>query len=144
MPLYRGKIIDGKPALNWPAFNAECKKHTESGFVVEVREYDPDKELSLQQMKYLHAVVVPLFSNYTGDSKQYWENKLKVECGSKWFKPEIISVCGHEYTIIPSKKHLSVKDFSEWYSNIRDFGDSINCIVPPPDPRWRENQKECE
>jgi hypothetical protein len=140
MPRFTGKTIDNKPQAQWPSIYAACRKHER--FTVEIRKYDEQAEISRNQMAYLHAVIIPLFSNYTGDSQQYWENKLKLECGSKWFKPEIITVCGREFVVIPSKKTLSVKDFSEWYQNIRDYGDTVGCIVPPPDPNWREEEQK--
>jgi hypothetical protein len=119
----------------------ECAQYPR--FLVEVRKYDEEREISLKQMAYFHAVVVPLFVDYTGDSPQYWENRLKLECGSKWFKPEVIEIEGRHITIVPSKKRLSTKNFSEWYQNIRDFGDSIGVLVPPPDPEWRTNKEKC-
>jgi len=137
---FRGQTIDGQPAARWDQVHKACSKHAR--FIIEVRKYDEAREISLQQMAFLHAVVIPLFVDYTGDSPQYWQNKLKLECGSKWFKVETVTVGKHSYTIIPSKTKLSVNDFSEWYQNISDFGDSIDCPVPPPDPNWRINQQQ--
>ena len=137
MSIYRGRIVNNQPIADWKAIYAQCRKHADKGFVIEVRPYSPDHEISLRQMAYYHAVILPLFSAYTGDSQHYWDHYLKLVCGSKWFKSETVRVCGREITTLPSKTTLSIKDFSEWYQNIRDFGDSINCIVPPPDPQWR-------
>ncbi len=136
---FLGKTRDKQPAADWKAVYRECAKYPR--FIIEAREYNEAREISLAQMAYFHAVVVPLFSDYTGDSKQYWENKLKIECGSKWFTPVPIVIDGQTYYTIPSKTTLTVKDFSEWYQNIRDFGDTVGCLVPPPDPEWRENEK---
>ena len=136
--IFNGKTVDGKPETNWPEIYRFCSN--QERFIVEVRKLDPEREISLQQMKYFHAVVIPLFVEYTGDSPQYWENKLKLECGSKWFQPKIVTVDGKDFAFLPSKKKLSVADFSEWYQNITDYGLSVNVVIPPPDPRWREHQ----
>lgn len=121
----------------WNEIYAECRKYDK--FIVEVREYDEAKEISLAQMRYLHGAVIPLFVDFTGDSPQYWENKLKLECGSKWFKPEWIAINGKSFYVIPSKKNLSVKDCNEWFQNIIDFGNAIGCPIPLPDPNWKTN-----
>jgi len=132
---YKGKTVDKQPTCNWKAVYRDCAKHQQ--FIVEIREYNEEKEISRQQMKYLHAVIIPLFVDYTGDSPQYWENKLKLECGSKWFKPEIINVNGNPFTIIPSKKIISINNFTEWYQNITDYGLQHGVIVPPPNKDWK-------
>ena len=139
---YLGYTIEGEAAANWKSIYIECAKFER--FIVEVRRYDEEREISLQQIGFFHAGIVPLFVNYTGDSKQYWENKLKLECGSKWFTPKEITISGHIYTVIPSKTNLSTKDFSEWYQNITDFGLQHGVVIPPPDPNWRLNKKQME
>jgi hypothetical protein len=136
MRTFKGATIDKQAAADWPTIQREAAKHPR--FVIEVREYNEAAEISLKQMAYFHAVVVPLFVKEFGDSPQYWENKLKIECGSKWFMPELIKIGGNLFVTIPSKKKLKVSDFCEWYQNISDLGLSINCIVPPPDPEWRQ------
>lgn len=137
MAKFQVQRINGQPVGSWKAIYRECLKHERA--IVEVRPYDPEKEISIQQMRYLHGVVIPLFVDFTGDSAQYWENKLKLECGSQWFKPEVITIGVQKFVTIPSKKTMSTKDFSNWYQNIRDYGDSIGCPVPPPDSQWRIN-----
>lgn len=131
-----GKTVNGQPATDWNKVYGECAKHEQ--FVIEITAYDPDKEITKNQMAYFHAVIIPMFVESTGDSPQYWENKLKVECGTKWFKPEEINIGGHTYCFIPSKKTLSKTDFSEWYQNITDYGLTVGVVVPPPNPEWRK------
>ena len=100
-------------------------------------------KISNQQMAFFHAVIVPMFAEYTGDSKDYTEKLLKVKCGWKWFEPETIEVRGIELAVIPTKTRLSTKDFMEWYENIVSFGLELGVIVPPPDPTWRNNDNVC-
>jgi hypothetical protein len=138
---FKGETIDGSAVLDWQKVYGECEKYHR--FVIEIRELDEQREISLQQMKYFHAVVVPLFSEWNGDSKGCWETRLKLECGSKWFTPEVHVVDGKPYSFIPSKKTLSVKDCSEWFQNIMDYGLREGVVVPPPDPEWRKNN-ECQ
>jgi hypothetical protein len=124
----------------WKVIFQECVKHPE--FMIEVRAHSADKEISLQQMRFLHGAVIPLFVKHTGDSPQNWENRLKIECGSRWFSPKTITVRGQSYTIIPSKTTLTTKDFNEWLQNITDYGLTIDVTVPPPDPEWKKHQSK--
>lgn len=137
---FQGRTVNNQPAAAWKHIYSECIKHPE--FIIEVRPYSIEKEISRQQMRFLHGVVIPLFVKHTGDSPQNWENRLKVECGSKWFTPKIITVKSQNYTIIPSKTNLSTKDFMEWLQNITDYGLTIGIAVPPPDPQWREHLRK--
>ena len=133
--IFKGKTIDGQPAAAWEAVYKACTRHER--FVVEVRNYDPDKEISLQQMKYLHAVVIPALAEYIGCSQLIAEIILKKKCGEEWF---IQQVDGNE--IIISKTMLTIKQTTKWLENCWDFMESINCPVPPPDPNWRVNQQK--
>ena len=133
--IFTGKTHDGQPAASWTAIYKACVKYNQ--FVVEVRELDPEREISLQQMRYLHAVVFPALSEYMGCSELMAEVILKKKCGEQWFIQE---VDGND--IIISKTMLTVKQTTTWLENIWDFMETINCPVPPPDPRWRQNQEK--
>ncbi len=134
MTAFRGKTHDNSPATDWDAVYAECGKHTE--FVIEVRRHDPDKEISLQQMKYIHAVVIPALSEYVGCSQLMAELLLKKKCGEQWF----VKFVDKTETII-SKTNLSVNQTTKWLENIWDWMESINCPVSPPDKNWVEKQE---
>jgi len=133
--IFTGKTIDGEPVTHWPVIHETCAKYDR--FVIEVRRYDADKEISLQQMKYLHAVVIPALAEYTGLSQLMAELILKKKCGSQWF---IREVDGNE--IIISKTMLTTKQTTAWLENIWDWMESVGCPVPPPDPQWRINQSK--
>ncbi len=134
MTTHRGKTIEDNPTADWKAIYAQCAKH--ETFVVEVRKYDANKEISRQQMAYIHAVVFPALSEYVGCSLLMAELMLKKRCGEQWF---VQKVDGCE--VILSKTMLSVKQTTEWMENIFDWMESINCPVSLPDPKWRENQE---
>ncbi|MCK5127223.1 MAG: hypothetical protein KAR42_13295 [candidate division Zixibacteria bacterium] len=135
MPKFRGRTIDNQPAANWPAIHRACAKHDQ--FIVEVRAYDEAKEISLQQMRWLHCKNGPItiLSEYMGVSKLIAELILKRKCGEEFFVHKIDGE-----TVIASKTMLSVKDTTVWIDNIFDFMDAIGCPVQPPDPSWRQNQ----
>lgn len=135
--IFEGFTTDGEPATNWPKIHEDCAKHDR--FIIEVRKFDPEREISLQQMKWLHCKNGPivLLAEYMGCSKMIAELILKKKCGERFF---IHKIDGD--TVIASKSMLSVKQTNEWIENIFDFMDSINCPVQPPDPKWRENQQK--
>ena len=133
MTTYRGKTIEGEPSADWKTIYAQCSKCDR--FVIDVREYDTNKEISIQQMKYFHAVIVPLLAEYVGCSQLMAELILKKKCGEQWF----IKIIDKTETII-SKTHLTINQMTKWLENIFDWMESIGCPVPPPDNKWRENQ----
>jgi hypothetical protein len=132
---YLGKTENNQPIANWKAVYANCAKYAR--FVVEVREYDEQKEISLQQMKYMHSVVFPALAQYVGCSELMAEIMLKKKCGEQWF---IQKIDGNE--IILSKTMLTVKQTTKWLENCWEWLESIGCPVPPPDPNWKLNRKE--
>ncbi len=135
---FRGETIQSQPVADWPAIETLCVKYDR--FVIEVRKYDSAKEISLQQMKYLHAVVIPALADHVGCSELMAEICLKKKCGEAFF---IQKLDGEQ--IIISKTMLTAKQTTIWLENIWDWMESINCPVPPPDPAWRANkQKEKE
>ena len=132
---YKGNTNNDQPLADWKAIYKQCRKYER--FIIEVREYDPEKEISLQQMKYIHAVLVPALADYVGCSKLMAEQILKKKCGEEWFVKEIDGeIC------ILSKTSLTVKQTTDWLQNCWDWMESIGCPVPPPDPNWRINRKK--
>ena len=136
--MIRFSVVDNQIATDWSQLENECLTRRE-GFI-EVVSFE--KGISNQQMKFFHACIVPLFVEYTGDSKEYWETKLKVECGSKWFEPRTVVVNGISVSFIGSKTHLTTRQFCEWYQNIVDYGLRMGIAVPPPDPEWRKRKDD--
>lgn len=133
---FRGTTHNGQPATTWKRVYQECAKHGE--FVVEVRKYDEAREISLQQMRWLHCPDGPfaVLAEYMGVSRLIAELILKKKCGERWFVQE---VDGEK--IIASKTMLTAKQTGEWIDNIIDFMDSIGCPVSAPDPNWRTNRR---
>lgn len=131
---YKGKTVDKQPACNWKAVYRDCAKYQQ--FIIEVREYNEEKEISRQQMAYLHAVVFPALADHVGCSELMAEIILKKKSGEQWFIQEID---GNE--IIISKTMLTVEQTTKWMENIFDWMESIGCPVTPPDPNWRANRE---
>jgi len=132
---FRGNTIDGQPAANWKQIYRQCARYER--FIIEVRQYDEAKEISLQQMRYLHAVVIPALAEHVGSSELMAEILLKKKCGEQWFIQE---VDGDE--IIISKTMLTTKQTTKWLENCWDWLETIGCPVPPPDPNWRSTQQK--
>ena len=135
MPRFITKKIDKQVAFDRPGFDAAVNKYDSA--VIEVRKYDPAKEISLQQMKYLHAVVFPALAEFMGVSHLMAEVILKKKCGEEFFIKE---VDGNK--IIISKSMLSIKQTTIWLENIWEFMEVIGCPVPPPDKNWKLNKKK--
>ena len=137
--IFYGHSIDGEPAANWPAIQQECGKY--AVFIIEVRRYNPDREITRAQMAWLHCENGPIacLSDYMGCSRLVAEVILKKKCGSEWF---IVEIDGQE--VIASKTQLSVTQTTQWIDNIFDWMESIGCPVQPPDPEWNKTLEDAQ
>jgi hypothetical protein len=143
MSLYKGTVMEDQPRANWKAIYAECRKYKDKGFIVEVREYDYDKELSNQQIRWFKGVLLRNLSKDTGDSKQWWETRLKLLVMPDDFKVIEVKTDEHVYNFIPSISSLTAKKMNEFIegcvSHLRDeeiYGDRF-LWVTLPDPELR-------
>ena len=86
---FEGFTTDGEPATNWEAIHRICARYYR--FIIEVREFDLDREISLQQMKWLHCKNGPivLFAEYMGFSVEESQRDLKREHGRQWLVEEV-------------------------------------------------------
>ena len=137
MPTFTGQTIDGEPAADWPQIQEACAKHKR--FDITVEKHDPERSISLAQMRFFHSKGGPLhiLSEWNGDSQDCWQTRLKLECGSQWFEPKPVIVGNTAYTMIPSKTKMSVRDFNDWYENIKQHcEEKYNVMLPDPDPNW--------
>lgn len=125
---------DGKPLCAWTAITDEAAKYDK--FIVTVEKWDEDREISRQQMKYLHAVVFPTFAKEMFCSLLWAEITLKRSCGEQWL------IKRYDKTeIILSKTILTVKQCNQWIENIWDWTSSKNIHIPQPDKDWRKEVK---
>jgi hypothetical protein len=131
---FKGKTIENQPCSKWPEIHRECAKYER--FVVEVTELDSDKDISNQQMRYLHAAVFPLIAKETHCSLWQAEFDCKRWAGNQWFMKKI----GDQHFVL-SKTSLTIKQTNEWIKNIIDWAATGNIHVPEPDRDWRRNKK---
>lgn len=89
--IFRGKTQNSLPITLWKAIYKACCQFEQ--FVIEVTKFDPDKQISYQQMKWWHCQPVTLYSQHTGCSLWESEQWLKRECGEHFFMQ---SVCEQE------------------------------------------------
>lgn len=138
MSLYKGTVIEDQPRANWKAIYAECRKHKDKGFLVEVREYDPDKELSYKQIRWWKGILLPALSKDNGFSESKWEAILKLTIMPNEFQPIDIKVGENEYNFIPSITNLSTKKMSKlMMESVQILHDWGFTWVKEPDPSLR-------
>ena len=131
---FYGHTTGGIPTLSPAVIIDECKKHKR--FVVRVEEYDEQREISEQQIKYLHAVVFPTIARESHCSKWQAEFDCKRYPGRKW----LIKSYGDQHFVL-SKKSLSVKQCGDWIENIWDWAQHGGIHIPLPDKDWREHKE---
>ena len=132
---YYGQTIEGQPCTDWKGIHAECAKHPQ--FVIRVEKYDEDREISLQQMKYLHAVVFPTLAREMHCSLWEAEFTCKRWCGEPW---ELIKKVGPQMYVECSKTKLTTKQCNAWIESIWDWAQSRKIHIPAPDKDWRKSK----
>lgn len=128
---YKGQTIDGEATCNWPEIHNEAARHKR--FMITVEEWTEEKEISRQQMAYLHAVVFPVFAKEMHCSLLWAEITLKRCCGEQWLIRRV-----DKTEIILSKTILSVNQCNKFLENIWDWCGSKNIHIPEPDKDWRK------
>lgn len=108
---FKGKTIDDKPAADWPGIQKACAQHER--FVIEVRDWDDERELSMQQIRWFKGILLPSLSKDNGDSIECWETTLKLAVMPDEFAPLSVKIGGHTIYYVPSITKLSVKQMSQ-------------------------------
>ena len=132
--IFHGQTIEGEPAANWPLIQKESAKYPK--FTVEVHKYDEQREISNQQMAYLHTVVFETIAKHMHSSLWEAEFLCKTQCGEQWFVKKM-----GDLRFVLSKTTLTVKQCNKWIENIQDWGQRNNIFIPAPDKDWRKAKK---
>ena len=133
--IFHGQTIDKQPATNWKAIQDECALYNR--FTIEVTEFNEEREISNQQMKYLHAAVFPLIAERFHMSELEAEDHCKALCGEHWFVKKI----GDKWYRL-SKKTLSVTQCNKWIENIYTYFEKQGLHIPAPNQDWRKEKDE--
>ena len=132
---FYGITIDGEPVTHWPEIHQACRKLGQ--FIVSVREYDEQREISLLQMAYLHAVVFPLLAKEWNTSEEDAEFECKKRWGEQWLIKRALG-----YRFVLSKTVLTAKQCNQWIENIQAGALRENILVPCPDKDWKETARQ--
>ena len=123
----------GKPIAPWQQIYE--KAAVLGRFIIKIEKWTEEKEISLRQMAYLHAVVFPALAKEMHCSLLWAEITLKRCCGEQWLIARV-----DKAEIILSKTILTVKQCNQWIENIWDWCSSKNIHIPDPDKDWRKKQ----
>ncbi len=118
---------------DWPAIHKECERLGQA--VIEVTKYSEDREISIQQMKYLHAVVFPTIAREMPCSLWTAELDCKRYAGREWLIKKI-----EDQHFVLSKTSLTVKQTNDWIDNIRDWAEQGSIFIPLPNRNWRQEK----
>lgn len=123
-------VVDGEPtfavplSLIWPEFQI-------GGALVV---WSPEDFITDRQRRWWKGVLLPALVNDTGDSKAWWETQLKTQVMPDRFKPEIYTIDGEKFGVVPSITTLGKRAMAELidgsiqYLHEHGFG-----WVTPPD-----------
>lgn len=103
--------IDNVAVGDWPEIQKQAAMYRRAR--VTVGKYSEAKELSLQQIRWWKGVLLPALAEDSGDSKAFWEAKLKLAVLPDEFQPEIVNINGKTFGYLPSVSTLSCKKTNE-------------------------------
>lgn len=86
------------------------------------------KPRSLNENSYLHGVVLPILSEWNGDTPNQWKLFLKKEFG--WIRTK--EMFGKIIEEPISTAEMTTTDFEKFMTQIRMFGDSLGVYIPEP------------
>jgi len=69
--------------------------------------FSPDEYITEQQRKWWKGVLLPALAKDTGDSKEFWETKLKLAVLPNEFAPFYVPIGRQVFPVIPSITKLS-------------------------------------
>ena len=127
-----GQTIEQNACADWKGIQNECSRHRV--FIVDVREYNEEREITLRQMAYLHGCVFPLLAKEWNTSEEDAEFECKKRWGEQWLIKKALG-----YRFVLSKTVLTSKQCNKWIENIQAGAMRENVIVPPPDKDWMES-----
>lgn len=135
MAIFYTHRVDELAAGNWKAIQVEAAKYQRA--VVEVREYDPEAEISDQQRKYWFAVPVKHYADWAGYDKRSAEREIKIRFADQWFIKIHLGA-----RILLSIRDISIRDMNDVIEAVR-AGLDDECDIPlwttEPDPKFREH-----
>jgi hypothetical protein len=132
---FYSETIDKQACADWRGIQAEAARYRHA--VIEVREYDEEREVTLQQFAYLHAVVWPTLAKHWYCSKAEAELRCKRQWGAQWMVKRELG-----YIFILSKTILTSKQCNDWIENIWEGAHNDGCLISPPDKDWRETARQ--
>ena len=103
--------INNEAIGHWPQIMKQAAMYRRAKITVE--RYSEAREISERQIRWWKGVLLPALAEDSGDSKAYWEAKLKLAVMPDEFKPEIVNLDTKQIAHIPSVSTLSGKKTNE-------------------------------
>ena len=125
-PIFSGRVKDGKLTIdNDKAFGNYL--HSLNGQVsIEVRLWTNRRTLS--QNAYYWGVVLPLISDWTGNTVMELHEIFK----RKFLPPKVITYLNKEYTVANSTADQNISDFIEYVDQVIAEAQEMGINIPPP------------
>ena len=131
-------LADGQPCFNGPL----------DGFIADMRPGDVLKRLSAdeyitdRQRAWWKGVLLPSLAKDTGDSREYWETRLKLAVMPDEFTPVFVPYLKQVFPVVPSITKLGKRKMMELIdgsiAHLRDGYDGQFQWVTGPDPSLRK------
>lgn len=123
----------GEALTQWPAIHYEAAKHSHFTIVV----LDEDEAITDRQRRWYKGVCLKGLAEWNGETKDEWDYRLKVECGSEIFKMLRFQYGEMVYWRPESITSKTKKQMTQYIENILSKAITENWPVYPPDPDLR-------
>lgn len=124
----------GEALTQWPTIHYEAAKHQH--FTIAV--LNEEETITERQRRWYKGVCLKGLSDWNGDTKDEWDYRLKVECGSEIFKILKFKYGDMVYWRPESITSKSKKQMTEFIENILSWAITNNIPCYPPDPDLRK------
>jgi len=139
MSIYRVvEIINEQPTFEKPV--EDILKDCKEGGAIKI--LNPVEYHTEQQRKWYRGVCLKQLSDWSGDTPDEWDLKLKALCnGNELLKKETIYLSEGKTCQRLTIKGVGKKNLTQFIENILSLAVTMDWPVPPPDPELRSPQK---
>lgn len=130
---FQGRTVEGEALTQWPAIHYEAAKYPHFEILV----LDEDEAITDRQRRWYRGICLKGLSDWSGDTVDEWDYRLKTECGSEIFEMHEYKYQDKVYYRPDSISNKSKKQITDYIENILSKAITENWPVYPPDPDLR-------
>jgi hypothetical protein len=131
---YYGHTQGGVPCTQWPEIQREAAKLPFFTIVI----LDEDEAITDRQRRWYKGVCLKALSDWSGDTIDEWDYRLKTECGAEIFNMFRFKYKLKEFYRPESIMSKGKKQMTSFIENILSAAITLSWPIEPPDPELRK------